>query len=238
MVLPINFENFVDDEVDELNLFIYETLKIPDSASSWDICSYFLYLLEGGNPESSKKLTKKGEQYHADFKKLCNLAPHVPLSVLEVISLAYGSLAVLYECKPNGKFIQNNEKEVITYIMLSSYARGIASTLFERAPLGNNLIDEIEQQKQLSSAVNFILSKIKNDQSKKLSIAGLRGANSRNRPFETLKKWALEKSNGMQASHRDIARKLYAELPPHLADISNDPMRLIYDTLRAKKKSN
>ena len=41
----------------------------------------------------------------------------------------------------------------------------------------------------------------------------------------------------MRDSHTDIARKLAARLPTHLADVSKSSERLIYDTLRTSSKA-
>lgn len=77
-----------------------------------------------------------------------------------------------------------------------------------------------------------------NAQKAMLSAAGRLGASRKNEPIRQLKKWALEKATEMRASHKDIARRLSAELPIHLADVSKDPERLIYDTLRAHSEPN
>ena len=79
-------------------------------------------------------------------------------------------------------------------------------------------------------------AKIQAERSAMLAIAGLHGAQSRNRPFEALKRWALEQAVGMHGAHKQIARKLSAVLPKHLADISQDPERLIYEALRSTGK--
>lgn len=61
---------------------------------------------------------------------------------------------------------------------------------------------------------------------------GQKGAEARNKGFNEIKAWALEKSASMRDSDMSIARKLSAQLPAYLADKSKDPARLIYETLR------
>lgn len=68
--------------------------------------------------------------------------------------------------------------------------------------------------------------------------AGLLGGRTRAGKYEPLKIWALEKASVMRGDDKGIARRLLAELPSHLALVSDDPERLIYDALRARKKLN
>lgn len=63
--------------------------------------------------------------------------------------------------------------------------------------------------------------------------SGAKGAKARSDKYESMKNWARERAGNMHGSHKQIARKLSTELPEHFADISHDPERLIYDTLRA-----
>ena len=77
-----------------------------------------------------------------------------------------------------------------------------------------------------------------NDKRRKemLSAAGRQGATVRNQQYQELKAWARKKAEGMKDPQRDIARKLAARLPLHLADVSKEPERLIYDALRSFAK--
>ena len=67
------------------------------------------------------------------------------------------------------------------------------------------------------------------------SEAGKQGALVRLQPYAELKRWALEKGAKLGAS-KDVARRLAAQLPAHLADVSKEPERLIYDALRNSAK--
>ena len=73
---------------------------------------------------------------------------------------------------------------------------------------------------------------------KMLSMAGMMGAKSRHRGYAEIKEWALEKAAEMRGAQIDVARKLSAQLPAHLADKSKNPERLIYDALRTLTKPN
>jgi hypothetical protein len=78
--------------------------------------------------------------------------------------------------------------------------------------------------------------KIEAERRAMLSMAGMNGAMARRNHYEPIKLWALKEAANRRGAHKQIARQLSSVLPPHLADISNDPERLIYDTLRASKK--
>lgn len=73
---------------------------------------------------------------------------------------------------------------------------------------------------------------------KRLSEAGAKGAKAKNEATDKLKCWALAKAADMRDQDIDIARKLAAQIPSHLADVSKNAERLIYDALRTRSKSN
>lgn len=67
---------------------------------------------------------------------------------------------------------------------------------------------------------------------------GRRHAAKRHALTNALKTWALDTYDGMtgrRPSHRQVAEHLASKIPPHLAGASNDPERLIYDAIRARK---
>lgn len=74
------------------------------------------------------------------------------------------------------------------------------------------------------------------DVSEARSTSGKKGGVQKNAPYATLKAWALKEAANMRGSDKDVAKDLFKTLPVHLADVSEDPQRLIYDTLRASKK--
>ena len=102
----------------------------------------------------------------------------------------------------------------------------------------NLMLLSLKGKKDFDVAITEAIARHSDSKRKSLSEAGKRGASVKHQSIRALKEWALEKANGMRGSDRDIARKLSTELPVHLAEVSNDSMRLIYDTLRAKKNSD
>lgn len=64
---------------------------------------------------------------------------------------------------------------------------------------------------------------------------GRKGGLERHRHTRALKDWALAEAERMTGSDRSIARDLAARLPPKFTQVSEDPSRLIYDAIRAKR---
>jgi hypothetical protein len=71
-----------------------------------------------------------------------------------------------------------------------------------------------------------------------LSAYGSKGGFKRHEKTAEFKKWAIKEAKNMRGSDKEIARKLSAQIPAHLADASVDPLRLIYDTLRKMVDDN
>lgn len=86
------------------------------------------------------------------------------------------------------------------------------------------------------SAIEAQVESMEDQKKGTYSAAGALGAMARHRKYEPLKQWALKEAGNMQGAHKQIARALRRTLPAHLKDVSDDPERLIYDTLRANKK--
>ena len=72
----------------------------------------------------------------------------------------------------------------------------------------------------------------------RLSEAGEQGAAAKKQKFKPLIDWALLQAKSMKDQDVDIARKLSARLPHHLANVSKNPQRLIYDALRARYRTD
>lgn len=70
--------------------------------------------------------------------------------------------------------------------------------------------------------------------SRHLSSAGTRGGKAKNKLKAELKAWALEQASSMKGTDREIAKKLSARLPAHLANESKNPEQLIYRTLLSR----
>lgn len=64
---------------------------------------------------------------------------------------------------------------------------------------------------------------------------GRKGGLERHKHTRALKDWALSEASRMIGSDRSIARDLAARLPPKFMQVSEDPIRLIYDAIRAKR---
>ena len=94
------------------------------------------------------------------------------------------------------------------------------------------------KKESFDAAINEAIAGYVDSHRRTLSAAGLQGAKSRNKPFEAVKSWAIQKAVGMRGAHRDISRMLVPQLPEHLANVSKDPERLIYDAIRENKKPN
>ena len=143
-----------------------------------------------------------------DFERLCK-ASLAPPDAVKTISLAYAAMTFLFD----EKYEWPGDNDAMKTIMAAQHGLGMALGI-------------------LSGTASAITQKKKG-----LSEAGKKGADTRNKPYELLKGWALEKASEMRGADRDIARKLAPQVPAHLADASKDPMRLIYEALRAKPRS-
>ena len=120
----------VNEEIESLYSFIDDKLKIPSSFSREDCLSYFFVRLAEGS-ESCESYVLEREKAKGEkemFDRLCQSVPLVPVRCLQAISMALGSLAALHDLE--GRFIRNNESEVIQTLMVVNYARGIAANEF------------------------------------------------------------------------------------------------------------
>jgi hypothetical protein len=143
-----------------------------------------------------------------DFERLCN-SSIAPPDAVKAISLAYAAISILFDETHEWP----GDNDAMKTIMVAQFGLGSAWGVVHGT----------------SSAMI--------QRRKGLSEAGRRGADTRNRPYELLKGWALEKASEMRGSDREIARKLAPRVPAHLAEASKDPMRLIYEALRAKPRN-
>ena len=97
-----------------------------------------------------------------------------------------------------------------------------------------------EDKRKLVSACNAIRQAVHAGMSAGgsalVSSAGKKGANKRHAPSRELKEWARQESAKMRGTHMDIAKNLSQRVPQHLATVSTDPKRFIYDTVRQQRK--
>ena len=80
------------------------------------------------------------------------------------------------------------------------------------------------------------IERVKRSRTSQLAEAGAAGAKLKHNKTNELKKWAECVAVDMREADADKARKLSARMPEHLADVSKNPERLIYDHLRAIRK--
>ena len=66
---------------------------------------------------------------------------------------------------------------------------------------------------------------------------GNKGLQTKHKPTDTLKEWALKQASGLKGEDLVIANKLSARLPSNLADVSKNPKQLIYRALLARSKA-
>lgn len=67
---------------------------------------------------------------------------------------------------------------------------------------------------------------------------GLKGARLKHSKTDELKQWALAQVQGDNRLPKELAKRLVLEIPQRLQNASNDPQRLIYETLLAERKRN
>lgn len=110
--------------------------------------------------------------------------------------------------------------------------------------LDYSLIAELEAIKsaQLATAAGlalfFALESVNDDDEPERdpAIWGRIGGLERHKRTRALKEWALAEASRMTAPDRQISRELAARLPERFVDASEDPVRLIYDAIRAQRQ--
>ena len=141
------------------------------------------------------------------YERMANACPDVPYVCFNALSLSYRELQAALDYDSTGK---------IKALIYAAEFRGSAMTF----------------GKDFRAVIQAELDKPRKST---LSKAGTKGALVRLQPYAELKRWALEKGGKLGAS-KDVARRLAAQLPAHLADVSKEPERLIYDALRNSAK--
>lgn len=71
----------------------------------------------------------------------------------------------------------------------------------------------------------------------KLSEGGKKGATVRHQAISRLKQWAVSEAQTARGADKEISRQLVLKIPRELADVSRDPERVIYEAIRAARKS-
>ena len=190
-----------------------ELLKIIDSLAIPHEYSDCLGSVVFWNVEIDGSELRTEEDYR-HFEELCDSMPHVSPECLRTLGLALFSLGMFYRQFNDGKLTIRYGAQFLTN---TATAKGIAT-------------------EHLPAAINDLFEEFQTKQKAVLSEAGRQEAIAKNLRHEHLKAWALGEAKEMRNAHMDIARNLAARLPAHLADISKDPERLIYDALRNPAK--
>lgn len=214
--MDIDIKKLFDDELMMLNWLVGE-FEIPADIFLECGASYLVIAANNLHHEDRVPIELMKEA-KANFERLCQSAPHIPRHAMESLSLAYGAFAFLTRngtdvCNEDGGSAQSHMQALFAVTM----ARGVA--------MGNAGM----RAGEIQAMSNDFLRK------KSLSEAGAKGALVKLQPYGLLKTWALAQAVGMRDQDIDIARRLSAQIPEHLADVSKNPERLIYDALRAQR---
>lgn len=175
----------------------------------------------------------------AVFQELTEGLPDLPLS-FDDEDMATGQKEFDAHIKKLNELVANNldSDSLWEFVFLAGDLQErcrvaeIAATTIKRARNGKRLPGATTRAKIAKEE----RGKLEAERKSMLSMAGMNGAMARRNRYEPIKQWALGKAGNMRGSHKQIARQLSAVLPPHLTGVSDDPERLIYDTLRASKK--
>lgn len=151
------------------------------------------------------------DKHRADFNRLCGLAPFIPRNAIAFVGSAYTTLLAVR----NGERGYDSTQNKLEGVVHAARGWGRAAGILESA---NLLLIESSRKKMLSDA-------------------GQKGATAKNAGTRHLRNWAIDTASKMRGADIDLSRQLAARLPLQLADVSKSPQRLIYDALRARKKS-
>ena len=202
------FLELADKQQQEIN-WVMSLFAIPENLSDGLVGVLFF----GGHAMTLDSETDQFGEYREKFEKLCEAMPHVSPECLKMMGVAQLSISLLF-----GDFQKNTVsiKSGAQHLMNASMALGCAIAL-------------------LPTSVGYLSAKAQAEQKAFLAKAGREGAKIRNRPYQELKDWTIAQAVGMRDQDIDIARRLSAQIPEHLADVSKNPERLIYDALRAQR---
>ena len=168
----------------------------------------------GGDLMALDRATDQLGEYRGKFEKLCAAMPRVSPDCLRMVGLAQISIDLLFREFQAGKLDIGNG---VRHLMNASRGIGGAIAL-------------------LPSSVGYLSAKIQAERKTFLAKAGAKGGKIRNQPRQEIKDWAIAQTATMRGAHKEIARSLSRQLPKHFVGRSDDPERLIYDTLRKAAK--
>ena len=206
--MSINVDEFANRLIGELNDCIDKTFQIPDEVFRECGTSAIIVaaLSHGGSNEEQKELSRSAQE---KLERLYRSVPGVPKGAVDLICMAYSTVAICFD-----KRIESiSDEEVMKNLMAASLVMGVAMGMVCADPVTKDAV-----------------------RAKALSMAGKLGAEIRHGPSSQLKMWAMTEAKTTRGSDVDVAKALVAKIPAHLAAVSKDPQRLIYDTLRAASR--
>lgn len=213
--MTINFDSIIEEELASLDALIAD-YKIPVELINDLGKSFFMAEIYSASQIMGDQAKEFSNLLSVELEKnnqLYQALPNVPLMTIRAICMAYTILT-------NKKLFQDSDDEGLVKLMM-------AVAVFRGYAMSNS-----------PNQVAALLHEVNLSQREMLSKAGAKGALEKLKPYEALKTWALEKAETMRGQDVDIARKLSAQIPNHLSDVSRNSERLIYDALRAKRSSN
>lgn len=146
-----------------------------------------------------------------EFDLLCGSAPSISPDAIKAICLASCAHEVCFGGNGKEDMTAAHAASVLSAIAMT---RGFAMGAASASPAASDAM-----RKEL------------------LSMAGLRGATVKHSKSRSLKTWAEQQARIMKGADLDIARRLAAQIPEHLADASKNPERLIYEHLRDRRNT-
>ncbi|RYH20905.1 MAG: hypothetical protein EON54_25955 [Alcaligenaceae bacterium] len=215
----IDFEIIIQCELEELHYLMDEILLVPQEAfkkygSAAFRIQMYEELLNLPTPIEEFDAQESLEEARKDLDKLCRAVPAASRACIEALSMAYAVLGML-----SAGDLESGDHQKVFTLMTASMMKGAAIARLPGSESSGDVLRAYERKRK-----------------QHLSDAGKRGAVVRFAPFQELKDWALGHAAKMKDDDMTIARKLSTKLPPHLANVSKDPTRVIYDAIRASGK--
>ena len=215
--MSIAVDEFADRLIGELNECIDKTFQIPDEVLRECGTSVFMVALQSHAEFNNKYEDISGSTFeefsrieHEKLDRLYRSVPGVPKEAVNLICMAYSAVSICFDKRSKPP----SDEDAMKTLMTASMVMGMAMGMVCADPGTKDAV-----------------------RTKALSMAGKLGAEIRHGPSSQLKMWARGEAKTMRGSDIDVAKILSAKIPAHLADVSKDPQRLIYDALRAASKN-
>lgn len=221
--MKINIEKLYQDELMMLNSLLDE-FEIPGDV--FKECGSSALILAAARSSKNDDVAKDHledelvKEAELAFDRLCKSAPNIPPDALRALSVAYGAFAFLTTngTEMGGRESYGSMQSQVKVLIAMAMSRGFAMGKFGMSVEAMQAMQKETMRKE------------------SLAQAGAKGAAAKHKGAAELKAWALQKAASMRGADADIARKLSAQIPADLADVSKSPERFIYDALRSKSK--